>query len=96
MNLIVVGFQWCPYFISTCTELSSANIEYNTVIAQDSIDLKRKVSAIKRLHPVRGISGQTSPQILRVEPLSVICIGGHDSLESIGMENVLSWYPLKF
>jgi hypothetical protein len=96
MNLLVVGYDFCQYFVDTCTELSSANIPYTPVVVASSFELKSKVQEIRRLHPVRGIPGTTSPQIFRVEPDLVVAIGGHDDLENIGLESVMSWQPLKF
>ena len=96
MNLLVVGYDFCQYFVDTCTELSSANIPFTPVVVASSSSLKSKVQEIRRLHPVRGISGTTSPQIFRVEPDVVVAIGGHDDLENIGLESVMSWQPLKF
>lgn len=96
MNLIVIGYEWCQYFLDTCAELSSANIPYTPVVVASSSSLKSKVQEIRRLHPVRGISGTTSPQIFRVEPDMVVAIGGHDEFENIGLQSVMSWLPLKF
>ena len=96
MNLIVVGYDFCQYFLDTCAELSSANIPHTPVVVASSSSLKSKVQEIRRLHPVRGISGTTSPQIFRVEPDVVVAIGGHDDLENIGLQSVMSWLPLKF
>tara|TARA_B100000780_G_scaffold242022_1_gene184665 strand:- start:284 stop:574 length:291 start_codon:yes stop_codon:yes gene_type:complete len=96
MNLFVVGYEQCPYFMAACSELSVANISYTSILVQDKDELRTKVRQIKRLHPVEGVSGATSPQILRVEPTVVVCIGGHDSLEHVGLENVMSWCPLAF
>jgi len=96
MNLIIVGYEQCHYFLDTCTELSSANIPFTPVMVADASNLKTKVQEIRRLHPVRGISGTTSPQIFRVEPYVVVAIGGHDDLENIGLQSVMSWMPLKF
>ena len=96
MKLIVVGYEWCQYFLDTCAELSSVNIPFTPVVVADASNLKSKVHEIRRLHPVRGIYGTTSPQIFRVEPDVVVAIGGHDDLENIGLQSVMSWLPLKF
>lgn len=96
MNLVIVGYDWCHYFVKTIDELSLANIPFQSIVVASSSELKSKVQEIRRLHPVRGISGTTSPQILRVEPEVVVAIGGHDDLENIGFAFVMSWQPLEF
>jgi len=96
MTLCVIGYTWCTYFQATCTMLENSKVPFRKIIVVDRMKLKSYIRQLLKDKIVKGVYGATSPQIIRKDASKIVCIGGHDELCSIGVENVLNWEPLTF
>jgi flagellar biosynthesis protein FliP len=96
MTLYVIGYTWCTYFQDTCTMLENSKVPFQKRFVQNRLELKSYVRELLKDRDVEGVYGATSPQILRDDGSKFVCIGGHDELCDLCVENVLVWEPLTF
>ena len=96
MTLYVIGYTWCIYFQDTCTMLENSKVPFQKKFVQNRLELKSYVRELLKDRNVKGVYGATSPQILGDDGSKIVCIGGHDELCGLGVENVLTWEPLTF
>jgi len=86
MQLVVIGYKTCEYYIDITDKLTKEGIQFDTIIAKDHGDLMCKVYKIGFNRKLTGVYGFTSPQVfLKMNKDILWCIGGHDDTLRFGL-----------
>lgn len=81
--IIVIGYSRCQSFKNAIHLLSENSIDFCVRFVQDHQQLLQMGQALCKNVNVQvvGRPGQTSPQIFKLMPQAIICIGGFEDLE---------------
>ena len=86
MQLVVIGYKTCGYYIDITDKLTQAGIRFDSIIAKDHKDLVCKVYELGFNRKLVGVYGFTSPQVfLKINKDILWCIGGHDNTIKFGL-----------
>ena len=96
MKIILVGYNWCPYLKRTIVLLTKSSVNFSTYFVNNKAELVTTIQEICKDTIVQGHFSETSPQIFKITPDTVICIGGHDDLARIGAENLHTFAKINF
>jgi len=89
MNLVVIGYKTCKYYIDIQQTLNDNNINYISIVAKDHQDLMCKVYEIGFNRKLVGKYGFTSPQVfLKMNDNVLWCFNGHDDTIEFGVQNI--------
>lgn len=96
MKIILVGYNWCQYLKHTMVLLTKGSVDFSTRFVKDKAELISVMQELCKNIKVQGHFNETSPQIFKVTPETIICVGGHDDLMRIGVGHLHNWGKLSF
>lgn len=94
MIFFIFGFEWCELFKDICQRFEKSSYRYYSVSFEDAAEMAKYIAKLCNKKHQMGVYGLTSPQIFRVDDLSVVCLGGHDDVVPV-FDHLLECGPRK-
>lgn len=88
MSYHIFGYNWCHYYQSACTYFERVNVPYVKHAFDEREKFSEAVSSVCT-YGVIGTVGTTSPQIFKIIPNEIRCLGGYDQLKQV--KNLKIW-----
>tara|TARA_B110000977_G_scaffold28035_1_gene35762 strand:- start:476 stop:766 length:291 start_codon:yes stop_codon:yes gene_type:complete len=90
----IIGYKTCHFYQDVCRDFKESSVPFYRREVANSLELNAAVLELYRGCQRIGVSGTTSPQVLKLQDGVLLCMGGYDNVKSIGMKNVSDWFPV--
>jgi hypothetical protein len=90
----IIGYERCHFYKDVCRNFKQSSVPFYSREVFNSNELNTAVLELYTGCQRVGVAGSTSPQIFRLQNGVLVCMGGYDDVNSIGMKNVCDWFPV--